>query len=125
MTKTVLVADDSVVFRALEEAFLSARGYAVLHAADGAETVRLTLAENPDLILLDVQMPIMDGVQVLSAVKKNPKTKHIPIIIITTIGRDTDKKIFLKGGADDVISKPINGNELIQKVYKLSGGATD
>jgi CheY-like chemotaxis protein len=123
MGKKVLVADDSKVFRALEEAFLTSRGYTVLHAADGAETLRLTHQERPDLILLDIQMPVMDGVQVLSTVKNNPETKSIPVIVITTIGRDSDLTLLRKGGADDVIAKPINGSELIVKVHKFIGNA--
>jgi len=121
MGKTVLIADDSKVFRALEMAYLTSRGYAVLHAGDGVETLRLAHENKPDLILLDVQMPIMDGVQVLSTLKKNPEMKTIPVIIISTIGRDFDREIFIKGGADEFISKPINGNELIHKVFKLIG----
>jgi CheY-like chemotaxis protein len=119
--KTVLIADDSKSFRMLEQAFLVQRGYAVLHAANGAEAVKLTLDRKPDLILLDVQMPVMDGVSVLSTLKNNPATKKIPIIVITTIGREKDREILIKGGADEFISKPINGQDLLIKVHRLIG----
>jgi len=119
--KTVLIADDSKVFRALEEAFLSQRGYRCLHAEDGAAALKLALEAKPDLILLDVQMPVMDGVQTLTALKSNEATKDIPVIIITTIGRDSDQTLLRRGGADEVISKPINGHTLVRKVTELIG----
>lgn len=122
MPKTILIADDSKVFRSLEAALLTQRGYTVLQAGDGAEAVRTAVERHPDLILLDVQMPIMDGVSVLSTLKNNPDTQAIPIIVITTIGREKDREILLRGGADDFLSKPINGQDLIIKVHKLLGG---
>jgi CheY-like chemotaxis protein len=121
MAKRILIADDSTVFRTLEAAFLMQRGYQVFHAADGAEAVRLAFAQKPDLILLDVQMPIMDGVSVLATLKNSPDTKHIPIIIITTIGRDSDRDILMRGGADEFVSKPIDGRDLVAKVHRLIG----
>jgi two-component system, cell cycle response regulator len=121
MAKKILIADDSTVFRTLEAAFLLQRGYTVMHAADGAQAVRLAYAEKPDLILLDVQMPVMDGVSVLATLKNNPSTRHIPIIVITTIGREKDRDILLRGGADDFASKPIDGSDLVAKVQRLIG----
>lgn len=122
--KTVLIADDSKAFRALEEAFLAPRGYRVLQAGDGAEAVRLALAEKPDIILLDIQMPVMDGVAVLTTLKANAATRDIPVIVITTIGREKDRDILLRGGADDFIAKPISGLELVAKVERLIKAAT-
>ena len=119
--KTILIADDSKVFRSLEEAFLAQRGYRCLHAEDGAAALKLAIEAKPDLILLDVQMPVMDGVQTLAALKSNEATRAIPVIIITTLGRDEDRSILRKGGADDVISKPINGHTLVRKVGELIG----
>ncbi len=119
--KTILIADDSKAFRALEQAMLASRGYRVLQAADGAETVRMAFTDKPDLILLDIQMPVMDGVSVLSTLKAKPETAGIPIIIITTIGREKDRDILLKGGADDFVSKPIDGPSLVSKIEKLIG----
>ncbi len=121
MGKTILIADDSEVFRALEEAFLKQRGYAVLHASHGAEALKLVLEKKPDLLLLDVQMPVMDGPSVLAALKANPATKDMPVIVITTIGREKDRDILLRGGANDFIAKPINGQELLVKVQRLVG----
>jgi len=121
MGKTILIADDSQVFRALEQAFLTQRGYTVLHAGDGASALKIVLEQKPDLVLLDVQMPVMDGPSVLAALKANPATKAIPVIMITTIGREKDREILLRGGANDFISKPINGQTLLVKVQALIG----
>ncbi len=121
MIKTILIADDSKVFRTLEEAFLTQRGYQVVHAADGAETLRLATERKPDLVLLDVQMPVMDGVQVLSALKAGSETRDIPVLIITTIGRDYDETLLRKAGADDFLAKPISGADLLRKVFQLIG----
>ncbi len=121
MARRILIADDSTVFRELEAKTLSARGYEVIHAANGAEALRLTVAERPDLILLDVQMPVMDGVQVLAALKKNEATAKIPVIVVTTIGREKDRDILLRGGADGFLSKPIDGRLLVERIRALLG----
>ena len=119
MTKKILIADDADVFRQLEEGLLRAYGYQFLHARNGAEAVKHAIEGQPDLILLDVQMPVMDGVQVLSFLKKEPRTLHIPIIIVTTIGRDKDQEILKKGGADAFLTKPVNGPLLARTVRQL------
>ncbi len=124
MAKTILIADDSTVFRTLEAAFLVQRGYTIMQAGDGAEAVRLAFEQKPDLILLDVQMPVMDGVSVLATLKSSAETRHIPIIVITTIGREKDREILLKGGADEFVSKPIDGRDLVAKVQHLIGHGT-
>ena len=121
MAKKILVADDSQAFRMLEEKLLQIRGYSTLHAHDGAEAFRLAISEQPDLILLDVQMPVMDGVQTLAALKREPRTQKIPVIIVTTIGREKDRDILIKGGAADLISKPIDGISLVRKIKTLVG----
>lgn len=119
--KRVLIADDSAAFRKLEEAFLAHRGYSLLHATDGAEAVRKAREEQPDLVLLDIQMPIMDGVQVLSTLKGADETRHIPVIIVSTIGREHDRDLLTRAGADGFLPKPINGLELLRKVRALIG----
>lgn len=119
MPKTVLVVDDSQVFRSLEVMFLQQRGYTVIQAGDGVAALKAVFEHKPDLVLLDVQLPVMDGVSVLATLKANPDTKKIPIIVITTIGREKDRDILLRGGADDFISKPITGPVLVAKVEKL------
>lgn len=121
MKKKILIADDSTVFRQLEAKLLEARGYEVVHAADGVEALRQAVDHEPDLILLDIQMPVMDGVQVLATLKKQEQTRDIPVIVITTIGRDKDREILLRGGANAFMSKPIEIRDLLEMIQKLTG----
>src|SRR5690606_13236040 len=96
-------------------------GYSFLHARDGAEAVKLAVEGQPDLILLDVQMPVLDGVQALQVLKKDPRTKDIPVVVVTTIGRPQDEELIKKGGADAFLTKPGNGQELVKTVRELLG----
>ena len=84
-------------------------------------TSTFALEKKPDLILLDVQMPLMDGVQVLAFLGQHESTRSIPIIIVTTIGRERDKELLTGGGARTVISKPIDALELVRTVRRLVG----
>ncbi len=117
--RKVLIADDAEVFRRIEEEILRPLSYAFVHAKDGAQAVKLAVDEAPDLILLDVQMPVMDGVQVLGFLKKNPATQHIPVCVVTTIGRAHDEDLLRKGGADAFLTKPVKPGVLIQTVRRL------
>ena len=110
-----------MVFRQLQSQLLKREGYELVLAEDGARATKLALELLPDLILLDVQMPIMDGVQVLATLKRDPKTKDIPIVIITTIGKESDQDILQRGGASAVISKPIDRTKLLATVRELIG----
>ncbi|MCC7070369.1 MAG: protein kinase [Deltaproteobacteria bacterium] len=117
--KKVLIADDAEVFRRIEEEILRPLSYAFVHAKDGAQALKLAADEAPDLILLDVQMPVMDGVQVLSFLKRNPQTQAIPVCVVTTIGRAHDEELLRKGGADAFLTKPVKPGVLIQTVRRL------
>lgn len=119
--KKILIADDAEVFRRLEEGLLRIYGYEFVQAADGAQAVRAALEERPDLVLLDVQMPVMDGVQVLQVLKQDDRTKDIIVVVVTTIGRKHDEDILMKGGADAFLTKPVNGTELVRTVRSLLG----
>ena len=118
----ILIADDAEVFRRIEEEILRPFAYAFVHAKDGAQAIKLAIDEKPDLILLDIQMPVMDGVQVLSFLKRTPATKHIPIVVVTTIGRAHDEDLMRRGGADAFLTKPVKPGLLIQTVRKLLQG---
>lgn len=116
---TVLIADDSRAFRELEGGYLSRLGFHTLFAEDGAEALRVAQQERPDLILLDIQMPVMDGVQVLSVLKQDNRTSHIPIIVVTTINEPDNVQRLLEAGALRVLSKPIRGTDLKQTIEPL------
>ncbi len=117
--KRILIADDAAVFRHLEEGLLKAYGYTALHAKNGAEAVKRAIEDQPDLILLDVQMPVMDGVQALAVLKKDPRTKHIPVVVVSTIGRAHDQDLLRRGGADAFLTKPVQGPQLAAVVRGL------
>ncbi len=120
-TRRILIADDAEVFRRLEEGLLKAHGYAFLHAKDGAEAIKIAVEQQPDLILLDVQMPVMDGVQALQVLKRDARTSRIPVVVVTTIGRAQDEVIMKKGGADAFLTKPVKGPDLVKTVKELLG----
>lgn len=124
MPKTILVADDSRMFRALEQNLLTQHGYQLLHAADGAQAVRMATTEVPDLVLLDVQMPVMDGNKALSILKNNERTCHIPILMLTAEAGPRDRQVMTELGADGVLAKPITGDDLLAAVRAAIGDAS-
>jgi CheY-like chemotaxis protein len=121
--KKILIADDSRTFRHLEEELLRRRGYVLLQAENGAQAVQLAAQEVPDLILLDLQMPVMDGAKALAVLKASEKTSAIPVVMITTLAHDTQRDQLLKAGAARFLAKPINGTDLLGAIRELIGDA--
>ncbi|MBC7474815.1 MAG: response regulator [Candidatus Sericytochromatia bacterium] len=109
----ILVADDEVSIRQIVEARLKMAGYEVVTAADGAEAVELVKSEQPSLIVLDIMMPKMDGLQVCREVRKNLTT---PIIMLTAKGDVIDRIQALELGADDYVVKPFSPRELEARI---------
>jgi CheY-like chemotaxis protein len=124
MPKTILVADDSRMFRQLEENFLREQGYHLLHAEDGAQAVRLATSESPDLVLMDVQMPVMDGNKALSILKNNERTCHIPVLMLTAEAGPRDRQVMHELGANGILAKPISRDALLEAVRAAIGDAT-
>lgn len=123
MSKKILVADDSRMFRQLEQNVLVQHGYQLIHAEDGAQAVRLATVEVPDLILLDVQMPIMDGNKALSILKSGDRTSHIPVLMLTAEAGPRDRQVMNELGAHGILAKPISGAELLEAVRLAIGDA--
>lgn len=115
----ILVVEDDPDIRMILRAVLQREGYAVLTAADGEEGLRAVEAFVPDLILLDVMMPKMDGRQLCRTVKGNLRTSQIPIIMLTAMGEADDKILGLDLGANDYITKPYEQRELLMRVRNL------
>lgn len=112
---TVLIVDDEADNRELIEHILSSK-FNVIMAADGEEGVRIARASQPDLILLDITMPKMDGIAVCETLRNNEATRHIPIIMLTA-ATDLDAKVkSFMTGADDFLSKPFKPQELMARV---------
>ena len=116
-TSKILVVDDQEDNRDLVEAVLEDNDYTIIMAKDGDEGIAVAQKEDPDLILLDVQMPGIDGFEVCERLKADPATEHIPIIFVTALGSSEANVVKgLKAGAYDFISKPFNGGELLARV---------
>ena len=120
MTARILVVDDILPNVKLLEAKLTAEYFDVLTASDGASALELADAETPDIILLDVMMPGMDGFEACERLKANPKTRHIPVVMVTALSDVNDRVRGLKAGADDFLSKPVNDVALFARVRSLA-----
>ena len=117
--QVVLVVDDAPVNFAVIEILLFKEGYELHYKDNGAEAIATLNEINPDIILLDVMMPDMDGIEVCQQLKSSTQWKHIPIMIITALSETEDLARCLDAGADDFISKPINSNELRARVKSM------
>lgn len=113
MSKRILIVDDEPRYIRLMEANLITDNYQVLKAYDGQQAVDIVARENPDLVLLDIMMPILDG---FAACERIRKFSSIPIIIVTAKGEEKDRVRGLDMGADDYISKPFSATELLARV---------
>jgi diguanylate cyclase (GGDEF)-like protein len=113
---TVLVADDDADIVKLIEVNLNLEGYDVVAAHDGVECIRLASEHQPDVILLDVMMPRMDGREVLSVLSREPSTRDVPVIFLSALGETEDRVTGLESGAVDYITKPIELKELVARV---------
>jgi cyclic di-GMP phosphodiesterase len=118
-TGTILVADDQAPNRELLEELLTTQGYKVITAPDGAEALA-RLSEAPvDLVLLDVLMPHRNGFEVCHAIKSNPDTDLIPVILLTALSNKQDRIEGIKAGADDFLTRPVDRSELLARVGSL------
>jgi DNA-binding response OmpR family regulator len=120
--KKLLIADDKqgihdVITRSL--ALLCDDRYEIIHTYDGEETLRLARKELPDLILLDILMPRVDGRDICKELKNNLETKDIKIILVTGKGEQHDRILGLELGADDYITKPFSINYLARRIERL------
>ncbi len=119
MSARILVVDDILPNVKLLEAKLSSEYYDVLTATGGEEALEKVERDNPDLILLDVMMPGMDGFEVCKKIKENPASAHIPVVMVTALTDSVDKVRGLEAGADDFLSKPVNDTALMARVSSL------
>src|SRR6202171_4479314 len=115
----ILVADDNEANRELLFALLSAEGYWVVCAADGQQALKQVDRDSIDLALLDVVMPHRTGFEVCQAMKSNPETRLIPVVLLTSLNSDHDRIHGIMCGADDFLCKPVNKHELLARVHSL------
>ena len=115
----ILVVDDSDTERLVLEELLTKNNYQVITAASGEEGVSKSKNEKPDLVVMDVVMPGMNGFQATRSITTDEETKHIPVIMCTTKNQETDKIWAAKQGAKDYVCKPVDGDELLSKIKAL------
>ncbi|HEV2649753.1 MAG TPA: PleD family two-component system response regulator [Rhizomicrobium sp.] len=119
MTARVLVVDDILSNVKLLEAKLSAEYFEVSSAFNGLECLSKMEASPPDIVLLDVMMPGMDGFEVCRRIKSNPKTAHVPVVMVTALDQPSDRVTGLEAGADDFLTKPVDDAALFARVRSL------
>lgn len=118
MGKTILIVEDDHKNLKLFRDLLQKLGYSIVEATDGNQAVKLAQAEKPSLILMDIQLPVMDGLEATRAIKSNASTKNIPIIALTAYVMKTDEDAAIQAGCDGYLSKPIKVHMLLEKVEK-------
>jgi DNA-binding response OmpR family regulator len=124
MTKgKILVVDDEIYIVHILDFSLGMEGYEVVTALDGEQALEKLHSERPDLIVLDIMMPKLDGYEVCKAIKSSPQTRHIPVILLSAKGRNVDQKLGFDVGADDYITKPFSPRKLVERINQLLGQA--
>jgi len=121
MAKKILAVDDEKAIVRLVQVNLEREGYEVVTAYDGREALEKVASERPDLVVLDVMMPYMDGFEVLQQLKKDPNTRDIPVIMLTAKAQDADVFRGWQSGVDCYLTKPFNPMELkafVKRVFK-------
>ena len=122
---TVLVVDDDPVIQKLLQVNFEMEGYAVLTAADGEEGLERARADHPDVIVLDVMMPKMNGLEVAQALKGDSGTAKIPIVLLSAKAQEADVQAGKATGADDYVTKPFDPLDLLERVAALVHRVSD
>jgi diguanylate cyclase (GGDEF)-like protein len=112
----VLIADDDEDIRAFLEVTLNLEGFEVSAARDGVETLELATSQSPDVVVLDVMMPRLDGLEVLRQLRSDTRTSHLPVLLLTARAQRTDAISGLDAGADDYVTKPFDAEELLARL---------
>jgi two-component system cell cycle response regulator DivK len=122
MATTIMVVEDNEPSRDALSRRLERRGYYVLPAGDGRQAVSLAREASPDLILMDLGLPIVDGWDATRQLKNDARTRHIPIIVLSAHAMTSDRDMALAAGGDDFDTKPIRFQTLLEKIEALLGG---
>ena len=117
--KKILLVDDSNTILMMERMILTKGPYDLVTASDGEEAIAKAIAELPDLILMDVVMPKMNGFEACRRIRENEVTRNTPIIMVTTRGEAQNVETGFDSGCNDYVTKPINGTELLSKLRNL------
>ena len=121
MDKCILVVDDERYIVNILDFTLGSEGFRVMSASNGEEALRMAMKETPDLVVLDIMMPKIDGFEVCRALKAKEETKDLPVILLTAKDRDADRKKGEEVGADLYMTKPFSPARLVEEVRNLLG----
>lgn len=121
MSKTVLIVDDEEYIVTSLEYVMQSAGYKVVVAYDGEQAIEKTKESAPDLLILDVMMPKLDGFEVCEKIRANPLWKSIRIIMLTAKGRDSEREKGMSLGADAYMTKPFSTRDILKRVMELLG----
>ena len=117
--KTIMVVEDNEINMKLVRSLLALGKFNIIEAVDAETGLELAQEKQPDLILMDVQLPGMDGLEATSRLKANPSTKHIPVIALTSYAMDADKEKAQEVGCDGYIIKPIDTRTFLEEIEKF------
>ncbi|MCB1785774.1 MAG: response regulator [Chromatiaceae bacterium] len=117
----ILIVDDSPTELHVLTKILQQGGHEALTAADGESGIATAKSQGPDAILMDVVMPGLNGFQATRKLSRDPKTQHIPVLMVTTKDQETDREWGMRQGAKGYLVKPVDGKELLQKITELLG----
>jgi CheY-like chemotaxis protein len=117
--KKVLIAEDNAVNRELLRELLEIRGYAVMEACNGEEALDQIAKVQPDILLLDLSMPVLDGFGTIERIRKNPSFRSLPVLAVTAYAMQGDREKILTSGFDGYLSKPINPTALQQELERV------
>jgi CheY-like chemotaxis protein len=119
MQKIILLVDDLLMIHRIVGQMLTAEGYKVLKAENGKKGYEMTKTWKPDLVIMDIEMPIMNGIEAAKMIKSDPATSHIPVIILTSLGSEEDIKEAKEAGADAFLNKPVSKDDLLESVNNI------
>lgn len=120
MTRILAVDDEPHILK-LVSFSLTSKGFDVIEATDGLSAIELAESEQPDLILLDVMMPALDGYEACRRIKDNPKTAHIPVVMLSAKSQKAEQAVGIDAGAIDYICKPFTPSDLVEQVKGFLG----
>jgi len=117
----ILVVDDEIYIVHILDFSLGMEGYEVVTALDGEQALHKVKSDKPDLVVLDIMMPKLDGYETCKILKTDPETKNIPVILLSAKGRNVDQKMGFQVGADDYITKPFSPRKLVERINMILG----
>jgi two-component system cell cycle response regulator DivK len=116
MNKTILVVEDQEDNRQILRDLLASAGFRMIEAHDGQQALTVARSERPDLILMDIQLPIVDGYEATRNIKRDPELRHIPVIAVTSYALSGDEKKALEAGCNAYVAKPFSTRYLLAKI---------